>query len=161
MGSTFFEENFSSCISLLMRKLFKFSHHGCRNCIFWVERNVPIEKIFEIHVFFQFRKLDQTFSEIWCENSEKVVRTALYVPGEIYQDRNFLWKKILTHFRIPGWSFPGLWREFFDMIFKSELQVSKKKFFVRKALEKKWNICILGHKVKYFWQKRSGMFVKT
>ena len=96
------------------------------------------KKVFEIHVFFHFRKLGQTSAEIWCKNSEKVVRTALYVPGETYQERNFLWKKILIHFWRPGWSFPGLLRKFFDMIFKSELQVPKRNFFEKLSYGRKF-----------------------
>ena len=78
------------------------------------------------------------------------------MPGETYQERNFLWKKILIHFWIPGWSFPNLLRKFFDMIFKSELQVPKRNFFDKHPLGKNSNICILGQKVKNFsefWQK--------
>ena len=88
--------------------------------------------------FFHFRKLGETSAEIWCENSEKVVRTALYVPGETYQERNFLWKKILIHFWRPGWSFLGLLRKFFDMIFKSELQVPKRNFFEKLSYGRKF-----------------------
>ena len=110
-----------------------------------------LRKSFWNTCFFRFRKLVETFPEIWRENSEKVARTPLYVPGENHEERNSLLKKIPSYFWILCWSFPGLWLNFFDRIVKSEMYVSKGNFVSKILPKKNWSICNIGNKLKNFW----------
>ena len=86
MGSLFIEKKISNCISICRPKFFGFMAkrflHSCQNCIFCVQWNIPWRKFFLKNLVSLHEEVRWNFLEIRSKNSQRVVRTALYMPGE-------------------------------------------------------------------------------
>ena len=159
--SIFFgKKHFPNCISHYrlkrLRLMSSFFKHGCRNCIIFMQGNLPLEKDFgKALFFFHLRKLDKTYLDICCENSEGVVRTTLYVSTCLFSwEAQSLKKKhfsnCILHFRLKKFGFSV------KRFQHGTQNCIGSRFFIRIYANFLWN------SRKFFsWSVRTALYVST
>ena len=93
MGRLFIEKNFLNCISLCRRKYFGFMAkrflHAWSELLSLCPVDHSMKKIFWKNLVYKHEEIRWKFLEIRRKNFERVVRTALYMPGEKFHEKIF------------------------------------------------------------------------